>query len=290
MKLEGNTMKYLVAKSTLILLPALLFHAWLPANAAETNPQPPNARTSPSQRPSTTVQELAKRQAPALDGKGEEAKKSALAFIDWASASTKPQDDVVRKIVAGARENADIVKAFCDEAFASQEVDHSRALVTLSLIGETRSPAGMDCLIKFIRQPFPEKGTVVDGEILEQTALATLQAKAIDGLAFLREEKADQLVVEAAAKHPSRIVRAEAIAAYLWNHNYDARSRELLRSVVRQDEVIFLDRIVKQADEPKDSFNRKLVAYLKSHPEVMPPPVEKTKPKPKETVGQPPKF
>ena len=56
------------------------------------------------------------------------------------------------------------------------------------------------------------------------------------------------------------------------------------------DEVIFLDRLVKQADEPKESFNRKLAIYLKTHPEVMPPGAEKAEPKPKATVGRPPKF
>lgn len=279
-----------MTKFMLALLPVMLLQHRIPANATETSAQPPNTQTRPSQQPSITVQELAKRQAPALVGTGEEAKKNALAFIDWAGASSKSQDEIVRKMVAGARENTAIIMAFCDEAFAKQDVDHSRALVALSLIGEARSQAGMECMVKFARQPLPEKGTLVEGEIIEQTNLAMLQAKAIDGLAYLRNEKADQFVVEVAAKHPSRIVRAEAIAAYLWNHNYDAKSREILKSVIRKDEVIFLDRLVKQADEPKESFNRKLAAYLKTHPEVMPPGAEKTEPKPKETVGRPPKF
>lgn len=279
-----------MTKSALALIPALLLHAGLSANAHEISPQLPNTTTSPGQQPNIIVQELAKRQAPVLAGKGEEAKKNALAFIDWASASTKQQDGMVREMMAGARENADIVMAMCEEAFAKQEVDHSRALVALSLIGEAKSQLGMECLAKFISQPLPEKGTFVDGEILEQTALAMLQAKAIDGLAYLRNEKADRLVVEAAAKNPSRIVRAEAIAAFLWNHNYDAKSQEILKSVIRQDEVIFLDRLVKQADEPKESFNRKLATYLKTHPEIAPPNAEKAEPQPKATVGRPPKF
>ncbi|HEX9390349.1 MAG TPA: hypothetical protein VF928_03440 [Usitatibacteraceae bacterium] len=283
-------MRHPVVKAALALLPALLLPAAWPAAATEKELQPPNTQTAPGPRPDITVRELASRPVPNLAGKGEEAKKNALAFIDWAGSSTKDQDEVVRKTLAGVRENAEIVMAFCEEAFAAQDSDHSRALVTLSLIGETRSATGMECLAKFLRQPFPEKGTLVDGEILEQTALGTLQAKAIDGLAYLHEEKADQLVVEAAAKHPSRIVRAEAIAAYLWNHRYDARSREVLKSVVRKDELIFLDRLVKQAEEPKESFNRKLAAYLKSHPELMPPGPRKADAKPRTTVGQPPKF
>jgi hypothetical protein len=185
------------------------------------------------------------------------------------------QADLVRKTVATARDNPDIVLAFCEEAFAKQELDHSRALIALSLAGEVQSPHSLECLIKFVKQPLPEKGTVVEGEILEQTALASLQAKAIDGLAYLRNETADRFVLEAVAEHPSRIVRAEAIAAYLWNHEYSASARESLKSVVRKDEVIFLDRLVKQAGEPRESFNRKLAEYLKAHPEIQPPQLDK---------------
>lgn len=274
----------------LAFLPVFVFYSGLPANATEIKEQPPATQAPQGPRPSVTVQELAKRQAPALVGKGEEAKKSALAFIDWASASTKDQDDLVRKSIATARENPDIVQAICEEAFAKQASDHSRALVALSLVGEAKSPHSLECLAKFVRQPLPEKGTVVEGEILEQTALASLQAKAIDGLAYLRNESADRYVLEAVAKHPSRIVRAEAIAAYLWNHDYSDKARESLKSVIRKDEVIFMDRLVKQAGEPRDSFNRKLAEYLKAHPEVQPPKLDKAEPKRKPTVGQPPKF
>jgi hypothetical protein len=180
--------------------------------------------------------------------------------------------------------------AFCKEAFEAQPVDHSRALVVLSLIGEARSKHGEECLVRFMALPFPDKGTVVDGEILEQTALATLQAKAIDGLAYLRSDTADKLVFEAVAKHPSRIVRAEAIAAYLWNHDDTDRAKEALKPYVQKDEVIFLDRVVKREGEPKESFNKKLDAYLKLHSDLKPPAPEKAQPRPRPTVGKAPAF
>jgi len=280
----------IMIKFVLVLVPALLLLGWGSTNATESISPPPNTTAAASPQPNVQVQELAKRKAPSLSGKGEVAKKNALAFIDWASATTKDQDAAVRKAIARSRKNVDIVEAICNEAFAKQGSDYSKALVALSLVGETKSPTGMECLAKFVDQPLPEKGTVVDGEILEQTSLAMLQAKAIDGLAYLHDEKADQLVLNAAGKSSSRIVRAEAITAYLWNHNYDAKSQEVLKSFVRKDEVIFMDRLVKQADETKDSFNRKLAAYLKSHPEVAPPAPEKAEPHPDVQLAQPPKF
>jgi len=279
-----------ITKLALALLPALLLQGWGTANATETIAQPPSTTTAAGPQPSTNVQELARRKAPSLSGRGEVARRNALAFIDWAGASTKAQDGEVRKMIAKARANPEIVSAICEEAFRAQQEDNTRALVALSLVGETKSPRGMDCLAKFISQPLPEKGTMVDGEILEQTALAMLQAKAIDGLAYFHDEKADRLVIEAAAKSPSRIVRAEAITAYLWNHNYDEKSQDVLKSAIRKDEIIFMDRLVKQADEPKDTFNRKLATYLQKHPDLVPPIAEKTDPKPDVSVGQPPKF
>lgn len=277
-------------KFILPLISALLLVGWVGANATETTSPPPNTTAAPGPQPSIQVQEIAKRKAPSLSGKGDVAKKNALAFIDWASASTKEQDGVVRGAMARARKNVDIVAAICDEAFAKQESDYTRALIALSLVGETKSTTGFECMTKFVSQPLPEKGTLVDGEILEQTSLAMLQAKAIDGLAYLHDEKADQVVLNAAGKNASRIVRAEAITAYLWNHNYDAKSQEMLKSVIRKDEVIFMDRLVKQADEKKESFNQKLAAYLKKHPEVAPPVPAKAEQHPDVPADQPPKF
>lgn len=269
---------------------AVILLVRLVAEATEIKPQPPSTGVTGGPAPSTIVKQFAERRPPQLTGAGEMAQKNALAFIDWASASTKAQAEPVRKGVAEARENQDIMKVFCNDAFAKQASDHSRTLVVLSLLGEARSRYGEECLARFLKQPFPEKGTIVDGEILEQTALATLQAKAIDGLAYFRSEGADRLVLETVAQHPSRIVRAEAIAAYLWNHEYSLRVRQTLESHVRTDEKIFLDRVVRQEGEARDSFNHKLAEYLKAHPEVRPPAPAKARPKRTPVVGNPPAF
>ena len=272
------------------LLTALMMVWGSAANATSTTIQAPGAGSPADPNPSEIVKKLALQPAPELAGKGEAAQKSARAFIDWAGASTQAQDDTIRRMLAVAAGNADIVSAFCSEALASQQVDHDRALVVLGLLGEMRSPQGLDCLAKFVSLPLPEKGTLVDGEIIEQTALATLQAKAIDGLAYLKNDQADRIVLDAVAKNPSRIVRAEAIAAYIWNHDNSPRAQAALKSVVHKDELIFMDRVVRQAGDKAESFNQKLATYLKAHPEVNAPKPTKAEASRKPVVGQPPKF
>ncbi len=255
-----------------IFLTALLLGIPFASHSAATeNSRPPTSPSPASPAPGVLVKELAQRPAPNLMVTGDLAQKNALAFITWASASSKDQDDLVRRLLARASGNRAIAEAFCREAFDKQLTDYDRALVTLALLGEMRSPYSLDCFVKFINQPLPEKGTVVEGEVLEKTALASLQAKAIDGLAYLRDKLADQRVLEAIARHPSRIVRAEGMTAYLWNHAQDPTAKEQLKNYVRPDEVIFIDRLVKAQGETGETFNRKLAAYLKEHPEVIPP-------------------
>lgn len=260
------------------------------AQATELKNQPPASEQKAGPRPSEIVKGLAAHPAPALNGAGDEARKNALAFIDWASASTRGQDEQLRRILADARDNRDIVAAFCNEAGASSDSDHDRALIVLGLLGEMRSDYGLECLAQFIARPLPEKGTLVDGEILEQTALASLQAKAVDGLAYLNSDKANRIVLDTVAKHPSRIVRAEAIAAYLWNQKYAADAKRQLKAVVRPEEAIYLDRIVRENGEKADTFNRKLALYLRAHPEVRPPAPQKGKPERAPKTTNPPRF
>jgi hypothetical protein len=207
-----------------------------------------------------------------LSASGQQARNAVLEFIKWAGASRKSEHELVRKTIAGAAENKEVAGVLCDEAFKAQKEDHSRALLVLSILGEMRSSDSAQCLNRFMAIPFPQAGAVVDGEIIEQTALATLQAKAIDGLAYVRTDVGDKAVLEAVRSHPSIIVRGEAIEAYLWNHrDSPADARKTVASFIRKGEQIYFDRVNRESGEGSETFNRKLQAYLKAHPEVLPP-------------------
>lgn len=208
---------------------------------------------------------------PTLVGTGIAARSSARSFLDWASGSVPGEREQIRQALAAARSNADIVQALCQESDEARGRDHSRALVALSLIGEMRSLLGQECLRQLVRLPLPETGTVVEGELLERTALATLQAKAIVGLAYLRSTSADAEVLRAVREHPSRVVRAAAIDAYLWNRGDSTQTRATLVQYVRPDETIFLDRVRRESGESAAVFNRRLDNFLRAHPEVRPP-------------------
>jgi hypothetical protein len=208
--------------------------------------------------------------APPLASPNVPVTESVPRFIDWASRSGTDQRENVRKLIAAAGKNSDAAEELCREIFEIQSSDHSRTLIMLSVLGEMRNPDGEKCLIRFVHQPFPTQGTMVSGEILEQTSLGTLQSKAVDGLAYAGTETGDREVLWAAGAHPSRIVRAEAINAYLWNHRDSRSARAALLKVVRPDEAGFLDRPRHEPGMTRDQFNGKLLAYAKKHPAPKP--------------------
>ena len=208
-------------------------------------------------------------QPPVLDSG--DAQRTASELIAWAARSTLDEHEAVREAIQQVSRSEGVLRALCAEAFGSQSRDHSRTLIVLSLIGETKSDTGERCLTEFVQQPFPSQGHYVHGEILEQTALGTLQAKAVDGLAYRRTETADALVLRLIRSHPSRIVRAEAISAYLWNRKDSDEAKAALADVVRPDEKIFLDRVRRVPGETAATFNPKLTKFLETHPEARPP-------------------
>ncbi|HRI38184.1 MAG TPA: hypothetical protein PLO50_06475 [Nitrospira sp.] len=191
-------------------------------------------------------------------------------FLDWAGASHVDEREDVRNANA-AGNTKEVVEALINEVERGKTLDHPRALLALSLLGETRSPEAQMFFSEFARRPLPTEGTVIEGEIIEQTRAAQLQAKAVDGLAYANNESSNQVVMEIIANHPSKIVRAEAINAYLWNHGDSPEARIRLSQYVRKDERILIDRVRRTTGETAESFNRKLDAFLKQHPEVIPP-------------------
>ncbi|MHC2148952.1 hypothetical protein [Pseudomonas sp. 210_17 TE3656] len=231
----------------------------------------PGSSTAAGPRPSTILAQYKLHSPPPLASAADVPK-----FLDWAGASHVDEKEDARTKVVAAASNNEIIQAFIDEIERVQVSDQTRALLALALLGETHSPGAESFFAEFAIRPLPNEGAVVDGEIIEQTRAAQLQAKAVDGLAYFNNERTNTLVMEIVRNHPSKIVRAEAINAYLWNHGDSDAARRMLSHYVRNDESIFLDRVRRNPGERAESFNRKLEQFLVRHPDVVPPSPEKS--------------
>ncbi len=233
--------------------------------------EPPPSASKPSHTPPAEILKgYVLHKPPALAGTGD-ARRSVNEFLNWAAGSLPAEREDGRSVIAAASGNDDIARALVVAAEHAIATDHSRALVALSVLGELRNPTAMVYLAGLVRRPPPRTGTVVNGEIVEASALAQLQAKAVHGLAYARTPQTDQFVVDVAAKHSLKHVRAEAIRALLWNNPNDGR--RLLSQAIRDEDRILLDRVehVLPDDEP-GSFNKRLESFVAKYPQLQPPP------------------
>jgi hypothetical protein len=204
--------------------------------------------------------------APAVSGVP--IKESVRAFVERAAVSTPDEREQVRSLIAASAQNEAVATELASSVFEHRTRDYSFTLTALGVLGEMRHPAGQAALTKFLAIPLPETGHTIDGEITERATLEKLQMKAIDGLAYARTPAGDREVLRIAGLHPSRAVRAEAIAAYLYNHENSADARAALLAVVRPDEKIFIDRPSFVPGMSGDAFNAQLASYLRLHPEL----------------------
>jgi hypothetical protein len=192
-------------------------------------------------------------------------------FLDHAGAARADERDAVVRTLTRAGANEAVLRGFIREVERVRDSDYTRALLALALLGETRSPVAVSFLEEFANRPLPERGTQVDGEILEQVRQAQLQAKAVAGLAYANDARSNAAVMQIISRHPSRIVRAEAINAYLWNHGDSEEAKRTLAPIVRPEEAVFIDRVRRVSGESAETFNPRLEAFLDKHPEAVAP-------------------
>lgn len=191
------------------------------------------------------------------------------AFIAWACACVEEEREDGRRMLAAARPNPFVAPALIDEARRALDTDPTRAFLILSLLGELRHPDGEAFLTEILWMPPLTDGPVEveSGQPLRAQSLAILQGKAVDGLAYLRTESDDAQVLRAMSEHSSRAVRAEAIAAYLWNHGDSPGARQAVLRAVLPEERFFVDRPAREEGDSAPSVDALLVA----HPVLVPP-------------------
>lgn len=213
-------------------------------------------------------------------------------FVTWAAGSLPEELEDGRRAITAVAASANastVARGLVAEVDRARQTDHSRALVALAVLGELRNKdVGIPFLTEFIARPLPQQGTLVDGEIIEQTAQLQLQGKAVHGLAYLRDEMADREVLRIASSHPSRVIRGEAISAWLWNRQDSQAARDQLVQLVKPEDRVLIDRPRRTETTTADEFNRALAAWLRAHPELAAPAPVKAKPhEPKNTQGGP---
>jgi hypothetical protein len=277
---EGGTM---LRRKVSGLLSVFVLVLLAPAGASQKPPSPsvsvPPSAGAPTAQQTPLVGDplllhranLAARPLRSLATTGVPVAQSVQAFVERASISTPGEREQIRTLIAQSAKNPEVATALSAGVFAGRTRDYTQTLTALGVLGELRHPIGTAALTKFIALPLPETGRRIDGEIAERVTLEKLQMKAVDGLAYARTASSDTQVLRIAGLNPSRAVRAEAIAAYLYNHQNSAAAQKALLAVVKPNERVFIDRPSLVPGTTGKVFNARLTRFITLHPELRPP-------------------
>ncbi len=195
-------------------------------------------------------------------------------FVAFAIEAPVSRREEVRAAIQAAQGNAAVANALIADFEQAAAADFSHALVTLSLLGEQRNPAGTQFLIAYVARPLPERGVPMQesGVSAQYEAAVRLQAHAALSIGYARTDQALEALLNVVSRHPSAAVRAEAAASILYNWSDNAQVRGQLAQRLRREDRALLDRPVRTDGMSGAEFNRRLALYLEAHPELRPPP------------------
>lgn len=204
----------LIAFSICALAPGVELHAQ--GTPSEAGPPPPlPERQVPAKDPSRLLSLVSALPANASEGDLSRALDSLLPEVFTATNQDLP---AIAETVAALRQQPGAVQALAKRYRELESGDFDQRLLTLGLVGELKRPDAAAFLGEVVWAPLPARQDAPEGLLNERELEEMVQAKAVQGLAFVASSETDQAVREVMLKHPARHVRVTAIDAYLWNH------------------------------------------------------------------------
>jgi len=200
-------------------------------------------------------------------------------FLAWAATLRSDEAPLVRAQIAADRA-PEIVSVLGRELTRFPVADCARHLMLLAVLGETRDPAALAPLERFV---WTEGDIVVvtdhaPGLLTPETIRcdlsfnmsAALRARGVEMLAYLNTAEAVAATIKAVREHPEADVRWAAIDAYLFNHEDSPEAADALRRYVRPEDLsrVMVPRRTREVD-PRE-FDERLAAL---HRGVEPPPI-----------------
>lgn len=135
-------------------------------------------------------------------------------------------------------------------------------LLTLGFVGELKQADAVPFLTEIVWERLPAKETLASSELLSERELEEMiQAKAVQGLAYLGSPESDATVLDVILLHEAIHVRAAAIDAYMWNHGDNPEAAKELYSLLPKELHPLVERPRFHAGMDPEVFNERLAAW-----------------------------
>jgi len=174
--------------------------------------------------------------------------------------ATKGDLPVIGELVAGLRKQPGAVEAMARQYRELPAEAIEQRLVVLGILGEMKRPDAVAQLREVIWAPLPPADS--QAELLtERDFEEMVQAKAVQGLAYLETPQADAAVREVIERHEALHVRVSAIDAYMWNHGDSPKTAAELYRLLPAEMHLYVERPRFHSGMDRQEFNRRLRAW-----------------------------
>lgn len=207
--------------------------------------------------------------------------KTVDAFVAWVAAAPAHRTDEIRDRIAAGCDD-DVVEALGATLLARPVRDATMQLIVLAILGESRRPAAVGPLVRFITTvdplfeaveypPVRLGGNAIDCDVNLNMGGA-LRARAVEMLCYLKTEQALNATLTFVSDHPEADVRHAAIDAYLFKHADSGAAEAEIRRRVRHEDRAWVAVPRRSADMDGQAFDARLAEL---HAEDETPPVPK---------------
>lgn len=187
--------------------------------------------------------------------------------------ATKGDLPVVAEVVARLRQQPGAVEAMARQYRQLPAEALELRLVVLGMLGEMKRSDAMAQLREVVWAPLPPAYSQAE-MLTERDFEEMVQAKAVQGLAYLATPQADAAVREVIEKHEALHVRVSAIDAYMWNHGDRPETAAELYRLLPAELHMYVERPRFHSGMNRQEFTRQLRAWQQkwgSQPESLTP-------------------
>lgn len=134
-------------------------------------------------------------------------------------------------------------------------------LLTIGMVGELKRAESLPFLREVISAPLPAKDPSAAERLSQRELEEMIQAKAVQGLAYLGTKEADAAVRDVMLKHESEHVRQTAIDAYMFNHKDSPEVAKELYAILPQELHPYVERPRFHAGMDLKEFDERVRAW-----------------------------
>ena len=174
--------------------------------------------------------------------------------------ATKGDLPVIAEVVAKLRRQPGAVEAMTRQYRQLPAEAVEQRLVVLGMLGEMKRSDAMAQLREVVWAPLPPADSRAE-LLTERDYEEMVQAKAVQGLAYLATPQADAAVREVIERHEALHVRVSAIDAYMWNHGDSPKTAAELYRLLPAELHMYVERPRFHRGMDRQEFTRKLRAW-----------------------------